>query len=183
MQNRNSLIRSIIFGVLLLIVIFGFNYRLNVIEDEIVEMKQQDTLVLLQIRDTEKDVKQVQKQVTNIDGLIDKYSKQFGVDPDLAHSVAKVESGKRQVVSRSGIGVFQLQPVTAKSMGVNPYNTEDNIKGAIKYLAYLDKKYNGNEDLILAGYNAGEGNVKKHGGVPPYTRGYINKVKTVKASR
>lgn len=108
-----------------------------------------------------------------------KYALQHGVDPALALSVAKQESQfNRHARSRCGaIGVFQLMPSTAKSLGVNPYYLNQNVIGGIKYLKKMKKKF-GSIELTLAAYNAGPGAVRKHKGVPPYreTRAYVKKI-------
>ena len=111
--------------------------------------------------------------------LIVKHSMELGLDPALALSIAKAESGfchdKR---SRYGaVGVFQLMPATAKRMGFNPYQLQDNIKGGI---TYYKKMYNmfGSTELALAAYNAGPGNVKKYNGIPPFmeTRRFVSSI-------
>ena len=167
----------ITWGILILALI-GMTYKLNKLENIITSLNYNQTLILRQLEESEKEIK-------DIDKLIDKYAKQFGVDKKLCHAVAIVESGKKQeIVSQSNsIGVFQLQPSTAKGLGVNPYDTEQNILGGIKYLSYLNKKFNGDTDLILASYNSGVGNVSKYNGIPPYkeTQNYVKKVKKEKA--
>ena len=98
------------------------------------------------------------------------------------HAVAQVESNKKQsAISKSGaVGVMQVLPSTAKAMGVdNPYSTEDNIKAGVKYLKYLQDKFNNNTDLVLSAYNAGEGNVSRNK-IPASTRHYVHKVKKEK---
>ena len=97
-------------------------------------------------------------------------------------AVAKVESNyNSNAVSRSGAsGVMQLMPATARGLGVTDvFDAKQNINGGAKYLASLYKKYDGDLELTLAGYNAGPGNVAKYGGIPPFkeTQNYIVKVK------
>lgn len=111
--------------------------------------------------------------------LIVKHSMELGLDPALALSIAKAESGFcHEKRSRYGaIGVFQLMPATAKRMGFNPYQLQDNIKGGI---TYYKKMYNmfGSTELALAAYNAGPGNVKKYNGIPPFmeTRKFVSSI-------
>ena len=102
--------------------------------------------------------------------LIVKHSMEMGMDPNMALSIAKAESGFcHEKKSKYGaVGVFQLMPSTAKKMGYNPYYVNDNIKGGIQYYKLMYKMF-GTPELALAAYNAGPGNVKKYNGVPPFT--------------
>ncbi len=104
----------------------------------------------------------------------------MGVDPYLALSIAKLESNfNQQKKNPSGaVGIFQLMPRTAKFLGVDPHITSQNIKGALTYYKMMYTKF-GSTELALAAYNAGPGNVKKHGGVPPFkeTKKFINMVR------
>ena len=104
----------------------------------------------------------------------------LGVDPYLALSIAKLESNfNQQKKNPSGaVGIFQLMPRTAKFLGVNPHIASQNIKGALTYYKMMYKKF-GSTDLALAAYNAGPGNVRKYGGIPPFkeTKRFIYKVK------
>jgi len=108
-----------------------------------------------------------------------KHSMEMGIDPALALSIAKTESGycheKRS--SNGAVGVFQLMPSTAKKMGYNPYYLSDNIKGGLKYYQMMYKKF-GSVELALAAYNAGPGTVSKYNGMPPFkeTRSFVNKI-------
>jgi len=94
---------------------------------------------------------------------------EMGVEPEIVLAIAKKESGFSQ--SRrspmGAVGVFQLMPSTAKRMGYNPYNYRDNIKGGIAYYKKMRSMFN-SDALALAAYNAGPGNVKKYGGMPPF---------------
>lgn len=107
-----------------------------------------------------------------------KHSMEMGIDPALALSIAKKESGfKHELRSNHGaVGVFQLLPSTANKMGYNPYYLSDNIKAGLTYYKMMYKMF-GSTELALAAYNAGPGNVKKYGGaIPPYseTKRFVN---------
>jgi soluble lytic murein transglycosylase-like protein len=101
-----------------------------------------------------------------------------GVDPRLIHAVIWQESKyKTDAVSHVGAqGLMQLMPATAKRFGCEDANdSESNVDAGAKYLRFLLKRFDGNVSLALAGYNAGEGNVDKYDGVPPFgeTQNYV----------
>jgi soluble lytic murein transglycosylase-like protein len=103
------------------------------------------------------------------------------VSPALVLAVMMVESaGKTDAVSSAGAqGLMQLMPATAERFGVtDSFSTQQNISGGVKYLDWLMKEFNLDPIIALAGYNAGEGAVRKHQGVPPYseTQDYVPKV-------
>jgi soluble lytic murein transglycosylase-like protein len=103
------------------------------------------------------------------------------VSPALVLAVISVESaGRTDAVSRAGAtGLMQLMPATAARFGVeDSTNPAQNIKGGVAYLAWLLNHFDNDPLLALAGYNAGEGNVARHAGVPPFaeTRAYVPKV-------
>lgn len=130
------------------------------------------------------NVKTVKKDANetsnNTDIIVHRYCKIYGIEPHLVKAIIHVESnGKHNVTSSGGaIGIMQLTPSTAKFLGVNPYDKEQNIHGGVKYISYLHKKFDGDIIKIIASYNAGETVVKKYNGVPPYqeTHNYVNKV-------
>lgn len=103
----------------------------------------------------------------------------YNISQNLLESLAFAESNfDANVTSKSGaMGIMQLMPATAKSLGVNnPYNPIENVLGGAKYLSQMLKRYNGNEALAIAGYNGGIGNVAKYGGIPPFCTNFVNKV-------
>jgi soluble lytic murein transglycosylase-like protein len=103
------------------------------------------------------------------------------VSPALVLAVIGIESaGRVNAVSHKGAtGLMQLMPATAERFGVSDITAPaENIRGGVAYLDWLMREFNGDPVLVLAGYNAGEGAVREHGGVPPYreTRDYVPKV-------
>ncbi|KAF3980918.1 MAG: lytic transglycosylase domain-containing protein [Methylococcales symbiont of Hymedesmia sp. n. MRB-2018] len=106
----------------------------------------------------------------------------YKVDEKLLHAVIQTESAyDEKAISPAGaVGLMQLMPATAKRYGVrNRKNGKQNIEGGTHYLKDLTKMFNSNLKLVLAGYNAGEGAVKKyHNSIPPYpeTHDYVRKV-------
>ncbi len=119
--------------------------------------------------------------VNSVKATIVKHALELGVDPAIALSIARTESGFRHEArsAHGAVGVFQLMPSTARRMGLNPYSLNDNIRGGIMY---YKKMYNmfGSVELALAAYNAGPGNVKRYRAVPPYgeTRRFVSKIMT-----
>lgn len=125
------------------------------------------------------------------DGWIEGASKQYGVDSALVKAVIETESGFRpDAVSHAGAkGLMQLMDGTARELGVtNPFDPKQNIFGGTKYLAALLRKYNGNEKVALAAYNAGPGRIdrlgianeidlmEKYHQLPAETQQYVRKV-------
>jgi soluble lytic murein transglycosylase-like protein len=108
-------------------------------------------------------------------------ARRHGLDPELVMAVVSVESAFRpQAVSPKGAqGLMQLMPGTARSLGVeDPLDPAQNLDGGARHLGQLIELYNGDLVRALAAYNAGQGAVRRHGGVPPYreTRSYVKKV-------
>ncbi len=122
-----------------------------------------------------------EKASGSMDDIFEEAASIYDVPVELLKAVAKAESNfNPNAVSHAGaIGVMQLMPGTASSLGVtNPYDARQNIMGGAKYLKSNLDRYNGDISLALAAYNAGPGSVEKYGGVPPYaeTQNYVKKV-------
>ncbi|HSH44158.1 MAG TPA: lytic transglycosylase domain-containing protein [Arenicellales bacterium] len=120
-------------------------------------------------------------QPSSYDGLIESTARQLRLDPMLIKSVMQAESAfDPNAVSRKGAsGLMQLMPATARRYGVsNLFDPRQNVMGGARYLSFLLERFDGDLELALAGYNAGENAVDNHRGVPPYeeTRHYVKKV-------
>ena len=102
----------------------------------------------------------------------------MGVEPAIVLSIAKTESGFNQnAKSACGhIGVFQLSHSTAKHMGLDPYNLDDNIKGGVTYYKNMLDKF-GTPELAVAAYNSGPEAIKwHHNTVPKHSQNFVNKI-------
>lgn len=113
--------------------------------------------------------------------IIAKYATQQGLDPRLVQVVIRHESGfdPGAVSPKGAMGLMQLMPETAASMGVeDPFDVEQNIKGGVRFLKICLNRFNQNLPLALAAYNAGPGRVVEHQGMPPFkeTHDYVKKV-------
>jgi hypothetical protein len=113
--------------------------------------------------------------------LAEPIAREYGLEPDLVLAVIAVESAfnAKAVSPKNAQGLMQLIPATAKRFSVDdPFDPAENIRGGAAYLRWLSERFAGNTALALAGYNAGEGAVQAHGGIPPYaeTRHYVQAV-------
>jgi len=103
-----------------------------------------------------------------------------GLPPAFVESVARTESAmnQRAVSPKGALGVMQLMPQTARALGADPKDLEQNIDAGTRLLRDLLLRYNGDVVKALAAYNAGEGAVDRYQGIPPYpeTQNYVNKV-------
>jgi soluble lytic murein transglycosylase-like protein len=117
----------------------------------------------------------------SVDNAIDAAARRHGVDANLVRAVVKVESNfNPHAVSRKGaMGLMQLMPSTAKTLKVgNAFDPDQNVDAGVRHLKSLMQSYNGNLELSLAAYNAGEGAVNRSRGIPRYreTRDYVKKI-------
>jgi soluble lytic murein transglycosylase-like protein len=116
------------------------------------------------------------------DDVIDYRAREHGIRPDLVRAVIQAKSAfnPRARSNKGAMGLMQLMPATARELGVrNAYDPLENIRGGVAYLRHLLDRYENNEELALAAYNAGPGAVDKYGqSVPPYkeTRNYVKQI-------
>ena len=167
-----------------------FSEILNSKKEEKIE-KKEDTKPLTEISEEIKpELKEaielkskidLKSQSTNIDELIETFSEKYGIDCDFIKAIIKQESGfNPNATSKKGaMGLMQLMPKTAQSLGViDAYDPSQNIEGGVKYLKGLLDRFDNNQELALAAYNAGPNAVKKYGGIPPYkeTQNYVKAI-------
>jgi soluble lytic murein transglycosylase-like protein len=115
--------------------------------------------------------------------LVREAAERHQVDPALVRAVIETESNwNSSAISRKGaVGLMQLMPTTAQRFGASEYyNPQQNVDAGVKYLKTLLERYDGNLDLALAAYNAGEGAVDRAHGIPAFreTRSYVQKVQS-----
>ncbi|CAM2008833.1 lytic transglycosylase domain-containing protein [Acanthopleuribacter pedis] len=117
-----------------------------------------------------------------IHSLVTPIARSMSVDPDLVKAVIRIESANNAaaISSKGAMGLMQLMPATAQRFGVrNAWDPRQNVRGGISYLRYLLSYFEGEVDLVLAAYNAGENAVDRHKGIPPYkeTKHYVKKIR------
>ncbi|WP_406226971.1 transglycosylase SLT domain-containing protein [Pseudomonas siliginis] len=149
----------------------GISARVDVIEVNRIRGCYLCTAPGLKVATLRLDTQSYRREIEAASGL-------YGVDRALVRAVIHAESAFRPyAISEAGAqGLMQLMPDTAARFAVdNPFDARQNIRGGVRYLAWLLKRFNGNQTLALAGYNAGEASVVEHNGVPPYpeTKSYV----------
>jgi len=123
-----------------------------------------------------------ERRGSQYDIFIAEHAARHGIRADLVRAVIQAESGfnARALSPKGAMGLMQLMPGTAADLGVlNPFNASENIRGGVAYLRQLLNRYDNNEALALAAYNAGPAAVDRHGSkVPPYqeTQQYVKRI-------
>lgn len=120
-------------------------------------------------------------RLTRYDEYIREAATLYVLPEEFIRAVMHVESNfNPKALSRKGaIGLMQLMPATAIAMGVDdPFDPRQNVLGGVRFLRVLANRFAGDQALTLAAYNAGEGAVRKYGGIPPYaeTQRYVQRV-------
>lgn len=112
-------------------------------------------------------------------------AERYGLNPELVAAIVRTESAfDPQAISAQGArGLMQLMPATAERFGLRGdeiLEPASNVEAGVRYLRWLADHFDNNAPLMLAAYNAGEGTVKRHAGIPPYreTRTYVHRVYT-----
>lgn len=113
--------------------------------------------------------------------IVYKLAPEYGIHPGLAYAIIRAESNfdPLAVSHKNAQGLMQLIPETAARFRVKkPFDPEQNIRGGLSYLRWLLAYFKGDVPLVAAAYNAGEGAVERHRGVPPYkeTQGYVRRI-------
>ena len=113
--------------------------------------------------------------------LVRRLAPHYSLDPELVLALIEAESNfnPRALSPKNAQGLMQLIPATAERFGVqDAWDPEQNLRGGMAYLRWLLARFKGDVNLALAGYNAGEGAVERHGGIPPYaeTRAYVTRI-------
>lgn len=108
--------------------------------------------------------------------LLRQYARRYGIDEAIAIAQIQQESSfNPRASSGKANGIAQFTPPTAARFGVDVWNVESSFDGWGRYMRWLLDRFHGDYALALAGYNAGEGNVDKYGGIPPFaeTKNYV----------
>jgi soluble lytic murein transglycosylase-like protein len=119
------------------------------------------------------------------DDLLVEHARRNDVRVDLVRAVVQVESAYNPLARspKGAMGLMQLMPATAQEFAVsNPYNPEENVRAGVAYLRQLLDRYQDDEQLALAAYNAGPGAIDRHGqNIPPYreTQDYVNRISQI----
>ena len=143
--------------------------------------KQSDFLDWMGRMSSQWEQEQQADPVLRIQQQIMQIAPEYGLDPSFVTAITQAESGfnPRAVSQKGAQGLMQLMPATARQYKVgDPFDVEENLRGGMRFLRDLQKRYPNRPDLQAAAYNAGPGAVDTYGGIPPYpeTQQYVQKV-------
>ncbi len=170
LPRKLPLFRSLKFAPLAIISLFLFTNFTGILFSRVLAPEVAAAAPVSALRPIPADVPSSGNQ--DIDRLIFDTAEREGVDPRFVHAVIWQESRyDSDAKSHAGaVGLMQLMPAAAERFGCHDRNDPaENIAAGTKYLSWLLKRFSGNVELALAGYNAGEGSVDKYNGIPPYT--------------
>lgn len=144
-------------------------------------LTEAETYRSLQKLDFNAHLDHLSKERRQVANLVARLAPEYGIVPELALAIAAAESNfnPKALSPKNATGVMQLIPATAERFGVQDiWNIEQNIRGGLAYLRWLMKRFANNTELAVAAYNAGEGNIDRYQGVPPFyeTRSYVFRV-------
>jgi soluble lytic murein transglycosylase-like protein len=113
--------------------------------------------------------------------MVRQLAPEYRLNPNLVLAVIEAESNFNPHARspKNAQGLMQLIPATAERFGVRDvWDEEENVRGGMAYLRWLMRYFDGDIELVLAAYNAGEGAVERHGGIPPYaeTQSYVKRI-------
>ena len=157
----------------------------RIVDDEVTEVTVEEAKVLLPSLFPHRSWSYAEDRKplfnSKFDEIILEAARKHDVDPALVSAVIKAESdyNPRTVSHKGAQGLMQLMPATAARFGVtNAFDPRQNVFAGTKYLRWLLNKFENNPELAVAAYNAGEGNVMKYDGVPPFreTVEYVKRV-------
>ena len=123
-------------------------------------------------------------EVIDVDRVINDAAREHGVSRHLIRAIIETESEFNPLAlsSRGACGLMQLMPATVRRFGVaDCFDVRENVAGGTRFLKVLLTRYQGSIALSVAAYNAGEGAVARHRGIPPYgqTRAYVRRVQAL----
>lgn len=200
MKHLDRAVRGLMLGAVLITAPGVALAAIPVIDNAVLDKRTDRDGSTSEIETTDKDRFTVNKSVTcsmyrpgrrddpasavqanpEISGLVRRIAREEGVNETEFLALVYQES-RFNPCAQSGAGAYglaQLMPGTAAELGVNPYNIEQNLRGGARYYKQQLRAHNGNRALALAAYNAGAGNVRKYGGIPPFkeTQGYVRAI-------
>ncbi len=155
----------------------------NLIQEiDIYSLSSHAKLLILPHMVNEKHYYRVEQKNIHWETIIIEAAKKFQIDEKLIRAVIRVESNfiANAISHKGAVGAMQLMPETQKELGLeDPTNAKENVFAGTKYLKQQLQRFN-NLELALAAYNAGAGNVRKYGGIPPFkeTQNFVKRVLT-----